>query len=257
MMKCKIISCFLAAVCLTATLTACGNNNSETASTSQEPKVTIQNTLPSAPKVSFNTPSNIKPRQSIKVTPNKHSNKCFMLEGSAISITMENGWEIEKGGNKTDNQTDCINSFPAVIKYLDTKNTIIIDVSEQCEDKDTFLANTKESYIEAYQVEFDTLNISDFEQLEIDKADSFKIVADVVINGEKYKMTHIISNNVDNKDLSWMLLDSDGSFNDFDFVEALNYPIKFDRSKVKRFGDEDFTDYYRWDNDKKEAVKVE
>lgn len=257
MMKCKIISCFLAAVCLTATLTACGSKNSETASAPQKTKVTMQNTLPSAPKVSFTIPSNVKPRKSIEVQKNKHSNKVFMLEGTGISLTMENGWEIAKGGNKTDNQTDCINTCPAVIKYLDTKNTITLNVSEQCEDSESFLAGTKESYLEAYGSEFDSINISDFQQLEIDKIDSFKIVADVVINGEKYKMTHIISNNVDNKDLSWMLLDSDGSFNDFDFVEALNYPIKFDRSKVKRFGDEDFTDYYRWDNDKKEAVKVE
>lgn len=256
-MKNKIITCLFTAMCLSAFLTACGKDSSETASTSQEPKVTIQNTLPTAPKVSFNTPSGIKPRQSIAVSKNKHSNKCFMLEGSAISITTENGWEIEKGGNKTDNQMDRINSFPAVIKYRNTKNTITLNVSDQCEDKDSFHAGTKESYLEAYGNEFDSINISDFEQLEIDKADSFKIVADVVINGEKYKMTHIISNNVDNKDLSWMLLDSDGSLNDFDLVEALNYPIKFDRSKYKRFRDEDFTDYYRWDNDKKEAVKID
>lgn len=256
-MKNKIINCIFTAMCLSAFLTACGNNSSETASTSQEHKVTLQNTLPSAPKVTFKPPSDIKPIQSAEAQKNKHSNKCFMLEGSAISITTENGWEIEKGGKKTDNQTDCINSFPAVIKYLDTKNTIMIDVSEQCEEKEAFLANTKESYIEDFKVEFDSLNISDFEQITINKYDSLKIVADVVHNGEKYKMTHIISNNVDNKVLSWILLDSDGSFNDFDLVKALNYPIKFDRSKYKRFRDEDFSDYYRWDNDKKEAVKID
>ena len=39
-------------------------------------------------------------------------------------------------------------------------------------------------------------------------------------------MIHILSNDVSGKSYSWMLLDSDGQFEDFDLVNAISYPLK-------------------------------
>lgn len=95
-------------------------------------------------------------------------------------------------------------------------------------------------YIEAYGSAYDSIDITEFEQITIDEFDSFRIKADVVFKGEKFTMIHVISNDVSEKSFSWMLLDSDGEFDDFDLVEAISYSKIVDMSKFKRFDAEDF-----------------
>ncbi len=263
-----IIGLFLAA-CMASAFTACGNNDQESFQ-AQTSSATAAISSESAEKqnadnTSESTQPPVKqPREVITTKRYTHSDKSFMLEGTAIVLHMENGWEIASGGSATDNQTDCITSFPAVIQYLDTKNTVTVISDEECEDKETFLANTQESYIEAYGSEFESINISGFEQISIGEYDSFKIIANVVIAGEKYEMTHIISNDVNRQTLSWMMLDYDGSLKNVDLVGALSYPESVDLSDFgisdeleQRIRDRDFRGMYGWDNEKKEAVKIE
>ena len=125
-------------------------------------------------------------------------------------------------------QTDMITSLPAVVQFKDTKDTLTITVVDVSEDRDSFLAGTEESYKAAYGAAYDSIDITEFRQLSIGKGeyDSFEIKADVVIKGESFKMIHVLSNDVSGKSYSWMLLDSDGQFENFDLVNAISYPLK-------------------------------
>ena len=62
-------------------------------------------------------------------------------------------------------------------------------------------------------------------------------------------MIHIITNDVSGKTFSWMLLDSDGEFADFDLVEAICYPKIIEKPKSKRFDRENFDDMYKFNMD--------
>lgn len=95
-------------------------------------KLTAINSVPDVPIVS-----------SAKVKSYKHPNKAFSLKDLNTSLFLKNGWEIAEGGTATDNQTDEITSFPAVIQYLDTKNTITVTVADECAEKDSFLAKQR------------------------------------------------------------------------------------------------------------------
>lgn len=169
-----------------------------------------------------------------------HSNKAFTLKDCSTSLFMVNGWEILSGGTLTDQQSDEITSFPTVLQYLDTKTTLKITVADEVEEKELFLAGTEHMYIETYGSAYDSIDITEFEQITIDEFDSFRIKADVVFKGEKFTMIHVISNDVSEKSFSWMLLDSDGEFDDFDLVEAISYSKIVDMSKFERFDAEDF-----------------
>jgi hypothetical protein len=152
---------------------------------------------------------------------------------------MVNGWEILSGGTATDQQTDYITSLPAVLQYLDTKTTLTITVIDEIEDKEEFLAGTEETYKSAYENEFDSIEITEFEQLSIDEKDSFRIKADVIVKGEQFTMIHILSNDVSGSSYSFMLLDSDVEFAGFDLAEAISYPKQIDTSGTKRFNREE------------------
>ena len=144
------------------------------------------------------------------------------------SVSLDEGWKIISGGEATDMQTDMITSLPAVVQFKDTKDTLTITVVDVSEDRDSFLAGTEESYKAAYGAAYDSIDITGFRQLSIGKGeyDSFEVKADVVIKGQSFKMIHILSNDVSGKSYSWMLLDSDGQFEDFDLVNAISYPLK-------------------------------
>lgn len=270
-MKNKFIICLSALLCLGSLLTACGGNDSESTAkqenslTSAENSLVVPSIAISKKKSGDESPSEValptaKPflnTAKIKVSKDTTYNfddKIFSLDGCGTSLTTEKGWELKSGGNGTEFHMDMITSYPAVMQYNNTKNTITVTVEEGCEDEEAFLAGTKETYIEAYGKEFESLDITDFEQISIDAFDSFKVVADVVISGEKYEMTHIISNDVSEKTISWMMLDNDGSLKDFDIVEGIKYPVA---KALRKNRENKFDTLYRWDNDKKEAVKID
>lgn len=249
-MKFKSIILIAAAACLLSLTAACGTDKSsntasessaaseETSSTQPGKKLTLPGT---APKIVSIDPSKVK-----KYT---HSNKAFVLKDYNTSVSMVNGWEIVKGGVASEQQCDFVTSYPAVLQYLDTRTTLTITLTDEREDKDSFLAGTEETYISAYSSEFDSIEITDFQQLSIDEYDSFKIRADVVIKGESFTMTHILTNDVSGKSISWMLLDSDGKFADFDLAEAIHYPKIIDTSKFERFEGKDLDRYYKLKRD--------
>lgn len=235
-MNYKALISIAAAACLLSLSAGCGTDkNSETASessagseeaSSSERRTKLTAAEPS-PEITLISPD--------KAKVYKHSDKAFTLKDCATSIFMENGWELLSGGTATEQQTDEITSFPAVAQYLDTKTTLTITVTDECEDRDSFLAGTEETYIAAYGSAYDSIDITDFQQLSIDGFDSFIIKADAVIKGESFAMTHILSNDVSGKSYSWMLLDSDGKFADFDLAEAICYPKIVDTSKFEEF----------------------
>lgn len=231
-MKYKKLISAVTAACTLLCVTGCGTDKSKMSedstissasesSTGQRKKITA---IGSAPKISLITPDKVK-----KYT---HSNKAFSLEGYTTSLFMENGWEIVTGGEATDNQTDRITSFPAVIQYLDTKDTLTITASYEKEEN--FTVNSEETYIDVYGDSYDSINITSFENITIDEFDSIKIIADVVIKDESYRMTHILSDDVSGKYYSWLLLDNTGKFEDFDLVKAIAYPRVIDISTNMR-----------------------
>ena len=118
------------------------------------------------------------------------------------------------------------------MQYLDSKDVVTITVLDEVEDKDSFLAGTEDSYLAAYSSAFDSISITAFQQRSIGTYDSFEVHADVVIQGAPFTMIHVISNDVSGKSYSWMLLDGDGKFADFDLVGAISYPVV--RESVER-----------------------
>lgn len=260
----KIIGLLLTTACILS-LSGCGNQQSEEITENKTvttnagiPKTSadVSVSLPKAKKITGNALKTAKKRgfsdtseTTVSVKSYSHSDKAFTLKDCTTSLFMVNGWEILSVGTATNQQCDEITSFPAVLQYLDTKTTLTVTVADEVEEKETFLANTKESYITAYGNAYESIDITEFEQLSIDEFDSFKIKANVVIKGESFTMIHILSNDVSGKTFSWMLLDSDGEFDDFDLVEAICYPKIIDTSKYKRFDREDFDDMYKFNKD--------
>lgn len=244
-MRHKILLTVSTAICMTTMFTACNTNEipknlseesvslSDDNSEKKTKKLTAINSVPDVPIVS-----------SAKVKSYKHPNKAFSLKDLNTSLFLKNGWEIAEGGTATDNQTDEITSFPAVIQYLDTKNTITVTVADECAEKDSFLAKTEDSYISTYGNSYDSIEIIEFERISIDKFDSIEIVADVKIKSDSFKMVHIITNDVEGKTYSWTLLDNDEAFPDFNLADALSYPIIIEFPEFK-----DLDSYYKVNTD--------
>lgn len=203
----------------------------------EKTSTTVSGSVPEAKKITGTVKKTAKVRgkydtNNTTLKTYSHSNKAFTLKDCSTSLFMVNGWEILSGGTATDQQSDEITSFPAVLQYLDTKTTLTITVADEVEEKESFLSGTEQTYIEDYGAAYDSIDITEFEQITIDEFDSFRIKANVVIKGEKFTMIHVISNDVSEKSFSWMLLDSDGEFDDFDLVEAISYPKIVDKSKI-------------------------
>ncbi len=247
MKKTKIISLLTAILCTTSFYGCNDNSTTETAENTVVTKATlpeanaeVSTSLPPLKKIT-GTVSKTAIKRGVPITREttvsakaySHSDKVFKFENYLTSLFMVNGWEIISGGTATDQQTDYITSVPAVLQYLDTKTTLTITVVDEIEDKEEFLAGTEETYKAVYGSEFDSIDITEFEQLAIDEKDSFRIKADVVVKGEKFTMIHILSNDVSGSSYSFMLLDSDGEFSDFDLAEAISYPKQVDTSWIK------------------------
>lgn len=233
-MKRNLLAVIMTGACLTALLTACGGDDSSssvensaetsvTEASSTGKKLTV---VPDNGKVSVSV--NAEDIMKKSKSSSKISSKVFKIDGYASSVSLDEGWKLISGGEATDMQTDMITSLPAVVQFKDTKDTLTITVVDVSEDRDSFLAGTEESYKAAYGAAYDSIDITGFRQLSIGKGeyDSFEVKADVVIKGQSFKMIHILSNDVSGKSYSWMLLDSDGQFEDFDLVNAISYPLK-------------------------------
>lgn len=231
-MRRNLLAVIMTGACLTALLTACGGDDSSSSvENSAETSVTEASltgkkltAIPDDVKVTRNAADIMEKSKS----SSKISSKVFKIDGYASSVSLDEGWKLISGGEATDMQTDMITSFPAVVQFKDTKDTLTITVVDVSEDRDSFLAGTEESYKAAYGAAYDSIDITGFRQLSIGKGeyDSFEVKADVVIKGQSFKMIHILSNDVSGKSYSWMLLDSDGQFEDFDLVNAISYPLK-------------------------------
>ena len=231
-MRRNLLAVIMTGACLTALLTACGGDDSSSSvENSAETSVTEASltgkkltAIPDDVKVTRNAADIMEKSKS----SSKISSKVFKIDGYASSVSLDEGWKLISGGEATDMQTDMITSFPAVVQFKDTKDTLTITVVDVSEDRDSFLAGTEESYKAAYGAAYDSIDITGFRQLSIGKGeyDSFEVKADVVIKGQSCKMIHILSNDVSGKSYSWMLLDSDGQFEDFDLVNAISYPLK-------------------------------
>lgn len=231
-MKRNLLAVIMTGACLTALLTACGGDDSSSSvENSAETSVTAASltgkkltAIPDDVKVTRNAADIMEKSKS----SSKISSKVFKIDGYASSVSLDEGWKLISGGEATDMQTDMITSLPAVVQFKDTKDTLTITVVDVSEDRDSFLAGTEESYKAAYGAAYDSIDITGFRQLSISKGeyDSFEVKADVVIKGQSFKMIHILSNDVSGKSYSWMLLDSDGQFEDFDLVNAISYPLK-------------------------------
>lgn len=231
-MKRNLLAVIMTGACLTAFLTACGGDDSSSSvENSAETSVTEASltgkkltAIPDDVKVTRNAADIMEKSKS----SSKISSKVFKIDGYASSVSLDEGWKLISGGEATDMQTDMITSLPAVVQFKDTKDTLTITVVDVSEDRDSFLAGTEESYKAAYGAAYDSIDITGFRQLSIGKGeyDSFEVKADVVIKGQSFKMIHILSNDVSGKSYSWMLLDSDGQFENFDLVNAISYPLK-------------------------------
>lgn len=231
-MKRNLLAVIMTGACLTALLTVCGGDDSSSSvENSAETSVTEASltgkkltAIPDDVKITRNAADIMEKSKS----SSKISSKVFKIDGYASSVSLDEGWKLISGGEATDMQTDMITSLPAVVQFKDTKDTLTITVVDVSEDRDSFLAGTEESYKAAYGAAYDSIDITGFRQLSIGKGeyDSFEVKADVVIKGQSFKMIHILSNDVSGKSYSWMLLDSDGQFEDFDLVNAISYPLK-------------------------------
>lgn len=231
-MKRNLLAVIMTGACLTALLTACGGDDSSSSvENSAETSVTEASltgkkltAIPDDVNVTRNAADIMEKSKS----SSKISSKVFKIDGYASSVSLDEGWKLISGGEATDMQTDMITSLPAVVQFKDTKDTLTITVVDVSEDRDSFLAGTEESYKAAYGAAYDSIDITGFRQLSIGKGeyDSFEVKADVVIKGQSFKMIHVLSNDVSGKSYSWMLLDSDGQFENFDLVNAISYPLK-------------------------------
>lgn len=163
--------------------------------------------------------------QSVQpVTAYPHSNKAFVLRGLATSLFLENGWELIAGGEATGMQTETVTSFPAILKYKDSADTITITVVDEVEPMEDFLKSTEEQYIQLYGSAYESIDITEFTQTEIDGKESFIIKADVTVAGVDFDMIHILSNDVGGKTYSWMYLGNHGDNSNLDLAEAVCYP---------------------------------
>lgn len=231
-MKRNLLAVIMTGACLTALLTACGGDDSSS-SVENSAETSVTEASLTGKKLTA-IPDNVKVTRNVadimekSKSSSKISSKVFKIDGYASSVSLDEGWKLISGGEATDMQTDMITSLPAVVQFKDTKDTLTITVVDVSEDRDSFLAGTEESYKAAYGAAYDSIDITGFRQLSIGKGeyDSFEVKADVVIKGQSFKMIHILSNDVSGKSYSWMLLDSDGQFENFDLVNAISYPLK-------------------------------
>ena len=231
-MRRNSLAVIMTGACLTALLTACGGDDSSS-SVENSAETSVTEASLTGKKLTA-IPDNVKVTRNVadimekSKSSSKISSKVFKIDGYASSVSLDEGWKLISGGEATDMQTDMITSLPAVVQFKDTKDTLTITVVDVSEDRDSFLAGTEESYKAAYGAAYDSIDITGFRQLSIGKGeyDSFEVKADVVIKGQSFKMIHVLSNDVSGKSYSWMLLDSDGQFENFDLVNAISYPLK-------------------------------
>ena len=137
-----------AAICLLLSAVACGSKQdadsdttaaSSVSATEESSETAAATQTPSKKLTAAGTGKPVRTVPAEKVKTYTHSNKVFLLNGYSASLKMENGWEIRSGGTATDQQSDSITSYPAVVQYLDSKDVVTITVLDEVEDKDSLL----------------------------------------------------------------------------------------------------------------------
>lgn len=170
------------------------------------PKVTITTTKPAARPMGIN------------------------LNSEGANIHFDTDWTPLTDHDRNTDTYIVLTSFPAILQYKSPLSTCTVVMEEGCETEKAFAANTKESYIEAFGSQFDSIEISSFEFIKIDSIDSIKVTGSVISDSAEFEMAHIISNcTYKEKTISYMLLDADGNLTDMfaDFEECISYTMMF------------------------------
>ncbi len=182
-------------------------------------------------------PSNVQ-TAVVGTSESEASEKLINLYGKGINVYLDSNWTALSGTESDDIYLASVVSYPAIFQYKDNPaNTCTIVVQDGCETAEAFAANDEESYIAAFGAEFDTLEITSFEFMDIEEVDSIKIIAKAEKNGVSFDMMHILSNNINKESTySFILLDADGSITAlFDnFEEKLYYQHTMSRDEIIR-----------------------
>ncbi len=195
-------------------------------------------------------PSNMKGKRltaaSIK-TPEKPvstvKNMGVGISEEGVTMHINSNWSAITEYERTSETFIKLLSFPAILQYDGTANTCTIVMEDGCETDEAFAANTEDSYLTVFGSQFDEIEITDFEFMEIDSIDSIKITGKIKSNGVEFDMMHIISNcTYKEKTISYMLLDADGSMTDFidSFEDDITYTSFFNgetEAKTKEMRD--------------------
>ena len=237
----KITALLAAIICCGAMLTACsdkGNTNEE----SKQESSASESTEPDSQgeKITGTTKRTVSNEEkgdgkiiavpALTKAEKRASEKKFNIAGVG-NILLDVDWSVISGG--ADSDIPILNEYPIVLQYKTGVDTCTITVEDGCETAETFAANTVESYKSAFGAAFDSIDIDDFERINIDGIDSFKIEAEVVSQGIEFEMLHILSNAENsNKTVSIMFLDKSGEtediFDDFE-KKKLEYNQSFIR----------------------------
>ena len=244
-MKIKAFMCIISAFCMFTAFTACsdkGGSSSESSkaessaqSAAEESKKEI--TLPTKSSEALERQkerlSKIRAQVSQSAKQQEVVKKYFGF-GNYGSVILDSDWILESADeSKISVELD---EYPAILKYKTGTDTCTVVIEDGCETEEAFAANTEESYKTAFGAAFDSIDIDDFERINIGGIDSYKIEAEVVSQGIELEMLHILSNAENsNKTVSVMFLDKSGEtedlFDDFE-KKKLNYNQSFIRGKT-------------------------
>ncbi|MBQ8724791.1 MAG: hypothetical protein IJY74_03860, partial [Oscillospiraceae bacterium] len=132
------------------------------------------------------------------------------------TLSLNSNWKPITEYERTSETFIRLSAFPAILQYEETGSTCSIVMEDGCETDEAFGANTEESYISVFGSQFDEIEITGFEFIEVDSIDSIKVLGKVKAGGTEFDMMHLISNcTYKEKTISYMILDADGSLADF------------------------------------------
>lgn len=278
MREMKWIACLTSAALGAGLLCSCGDSGSESTAEVTEVQtdetVTTEDAPEDIPAMTTTTKSSgriisdreyansVRASKGIHTTTltetKKSDKKILSMDGKGVNLTLDSDWSAICGADNDGSFLTTVVSYPAIFQYKDDPSaTCTIIIQDGCEDEETFAANTEDGYIAAFGSEFDSLEISGFEFMDVQNIPSIKIIAKAVKNGVSFDMLHILSNNVNrNCTYSFMLLDADGSIEEyFDaFEERLSYPYSVSREDMlrERLGDEMYDNVFDEDGNVRE-----
>lgn len=243
----RIAALLVGIICCGAMLTACSGKENTNEGSKQESSVS-EGTEPDAQgeRIAGTTKRTLSDDErgggkiitapDVTKAAKRAKEKTFNIVGVG-NLILDEDWSVISGGGN--GSIPSLSEYPAVLQYKTGTDTCTITVEDGCETEEAFAANTEESYKTAFGAAFDSIDIDDFERINIGGIDSYKIEAEVVSQGIELEMLHILSNAENsNKTVSVMFLDKSGEtedlFDDFE-KKKLNYNQSFIRGKT---GDE-------------------